>query len=232
MKADEVVRELRSMARPENVEGMARFGINPQNTLGIGIPRLRSMAKRLGDDHKLALELWASGIHEARLLAGFIDDPAMVTDEQMEAWAAEFDSWDVVDQVCSNLFDQTPFAYAKAVEWSGRKEEFVKRAGFVLIASLSVHDKAAPDKKFQRFFPIIKREASDERNFVKKAVNWALRQIGKRNAALNMAAIRLANDIQRIDSRSARWIAADALRELTSENVKRRLTARPRRPGA
>ena len=232
MKADEVVRELRSMARPENVEGMARFGINPQNTLGIGIPRLRSMAKRLGDDHRLALELWASGIHEARLLAGFIDDPAMVTDEQMEAWAAEFDSWDVVDQVCSNLFDQTPFAYAKAVEWSGRKEEFVKRAGFVLIASLSVHDKAAPDKKFQRFFPIIKREASDERNFVKKAVNWALRQIGKRNAALNMAAIRLANDIQRIDSRSARWIAADALRELTSENVKRRLTARPRRPGA
>jgi len=225
MKLEQVLKELRSIADPKNVEGMARFGINPEGTLGISIYDLRPMAKRIGKDHELAAQLWSTGIHEARLLAGFIDDPEKVTGRQMETWAADFDSWDVVDQVCSNLFDQTGLAYSKAVEWSEREEEFVKRAGFVLMAALSVHDKKASDKEFEKFFPIIKRESTDDRNFVKKAVNWALRQIGKRNLALNRSAIWLAKEIQKVDSRSARWIASDALRELASESVQRRLRA-------
>ena len=223
MKLDEVVRELRSKANPKNVEGMARFGISSENTLGISIYDLRPMGKRLGKDHELALGLWSTGIHEARLLAGFVDEPEKVTEAQMERWAKDFDSWDVTDQVCSSLFDKTGYAYSKAVEWSKRKEEFVKRSGFVLMAALSVHDKDASDKDFEKFFPIIKRESTDERNYVKKAVNWALRQIGKRNKSLNRAAIKVAKDIQKIDSKAARWIAADALRELTGEKVQKRL---------
>jgi 3-methyladenine DNA glycosylase AlkD len=223
MKLVQVVRELRSMADPKNVEGMARFGIRGQDVLGISIYDLRPMAKRIGEDHELAAGLWSTGIHEARLLAGFIDEPDKVTETQMEAWAAEFDSWDVVDQVCSSLFDKTEFAYSKAVEWSAREEEFVKRAGFVLMAALSVHDKDATDRQFERFFPIIKRECKDERNFVKKAVNWALRQIGKRNSSLNKKAVKCAVEISKIDSKSARWIAADALRELKGAKVQTRL---------
>ncbi len=229
MKSQEIVRKLRSMGNPKNVEGMARFGISSKNVLGISIYELRPMAKQIGKDHKVAAELWATGIHEARLLAGFVDDPEKVTEKQMEAWAADFDSWDIVDQVCSSLFDQTPFAYAKAVEWSSREEEFVKRAGFVLMAALSVHDKDASDAEFGKFLPFIKRESTDDRNFVKKAVNWALRQIGKRNLALNSEAVKVAREIQGIDSKSARWIAADALRELTSDKVRDRLAERPRR---
>jgi 3-methyladenine DNA glycosylase AlkD len=222
MKLDDVLRELRSMANPENVQGMARFGISSEGTLGISIYDLRPMAKRIGKNHELAEMLWASGIHEAKVLASYIDDPEKVTEKQMEAWAKDFDSWDVVDQVCSNLFDQTRFAYSKAVEWSARDEEFVKRAGFVLVAALTVHDKKAADSAFLRFLPIIKRESGDDRNFVKKAVNWALRQIGKRNPALNDAAIAVAKELQKMDSKSARWIARDALRELTSEKVRKR----------
>jgi len=187
------------------------------------------MAKRIGKDHAVAAGLWSTEIHEARLLAGFIDDPEKVTEKQMESWAADFDSWDIVDQVCSSLFDKTPFAYAKAVEWSSREEEFVKRAGFVLMAALSVHDREAPDKAFTKFLPTIKREATDERNFVKKAVNWALRQIGKRDLVLNAAAVKIAKEIQKIDSKSARWIASDALRELESDKVRKRLTDKPRK---
>jgi len=223
MKLNDVVKELKSMANPKNVKGMARFGINSVNTLGISIYDLRPMAKRLGKDHELAYQLWSTGIHEARLLAGFIDEPDKVTEPQMEHWVKDFDSWDVTDQVCSNLFDKTRFAYKKAFEWSGREEEFVKRAGFVLMAALSVHDKKAPDKDFEKFFPIIKHEATDERNYVKKAVNWALRQIGKRNKALNKAAVKVAKEVRKIDSKSARWIASDALRELTSEKAQARL---------
>ena len=174
-------------------------------------------------NHNLAQELWASGIHEARILACMIDDPEMVNEEQIERWVKDFDSWDVCDQCCSNLFDKTEFAYQKAVEWSKRNEEFVKRAGFVLMACLAVHDKKAKDKEFLRFLPIIKRESADNRNFVKKAVNWALRQIGKRNLNLNREAIEAAAEIQKMDSRSAKWIASDAIRELTSEAVQERL---------
>jgi 3-methyladenine DNA glycosylase AlkD len=218
-----ILKKLKFLSNPKAVEGMARFGINPENTYGISIPTLRSLAKEIGMDHALAQELWASEIHEARILASMMDESSKVTEEQMEAWAKDFDSWDVCDQCCMNLFEKTEFAYRKCVEWSSRDEEFVKRAGFVLMARLAVSDKKAGDEKFTNFLPIIKMEAVDERNYVKKAVNWALRQIGKRNPNLNRMAIRAAEEIQEIDSRSARWIASDALRELTSEEVQQRL---------
>jgi 3-methyladenine DNA glycosylase AlkD len=202
---------------------MAKFAVGGQHTLGISVPTLRQLAKEIGTDHNLAQELWASGIHEARLLATMIDIPNQVTEQQMDAWVKDFDSWDVCDQCCLNLFRKTPFAYDKVEEWSRREEEFVKRAGFALMATLAVHDKKAGDDTFIAFLPIIKREATDERNFVKKAVNWALRQIGKRNLSLNQFAIHAVQEIQQLDSKSARWIAADALRELTSEKVQLKL---------
>ncbi len=220
---EDILRKLESLADPKAVEGMARFGINARNTFGVSIPNLRAMAKKIGRNHVLAQQLWSSGIHEARILAGMIDAPDMVTEEQMDSWVQDFDSWDVCDQCCSNLFDKAKFAHQKAVEWSRRNEEFVKRAGFVLMAALSVHDRKAKDEAFLKLLPIIKRESTDDRNFVKKAVNWALRQIGKRNTALNGAAIETAKEIQKADSKSARWIASDALRELTSEAVQKRL---------
>jgi len=223
MQYDEILERLKSLSNPEAVLGMTRFGINPENAYGISIPNLRKMAKQIDRDHALAEQLWSSGIHEARILACMIDDPNMVTEAQLERWVKGFDSWDVCDQCCSNLFDKTEFAYQKAIEWSERGEEFVKRAGFVLMAALSVHDKKADDGRFEQFFPIIKREATDGRNFVKKAVNWALRQIGKRNPTLNKIAIEVTNEIRQIDSKAARWISDDALRELTSDKVQRRL---------
>jgi 3-methyladenine DNA glycosylase AlkD len=217
MRIKGVIRNLRSMSNPKNVEGMARFGISSKNTLGVSIPILRKMGKEIGKDHLLAQKLWNSGIHEARLLAGFIDDPKLVNEKQMESWVEDFDSWDICDQVCSNLFDKTPYAYKKAFEWSKRKEEFVKRAGFVLMACLAVHDKKADDVKLLQFLPVIKRESTDERNFVRKAVNWALRQIGKRNRNLQKHAIKTAREIMKMDSKSSRWIASDAIRELDSK---------------
>ena len=223
MQYTEIIQKIKSLANPKNVEGMARFGIDTRNTYGVSIPVLRKMAREAGKDHELALALWESGIHEARLLACFIDRPDMVTGEQMEGWVKDFDSWDVCDQCCSNLFDRTPAAHEKAVVWCEREEEFVRRAGFVLMACLAVHDKKASDETMSEFLPIIKREAIDERNFVKKAVNWALRQIGKRNLNLNEMAIKTAGEIKQIDSKSARWIAGDAIRELTGEKVQRKL---------
>jgi 3-methyladenine DNA glycosylase AlkD len=205
---------------------MARFGINVDNALGISVTQLRKLARQIQRDHDLAQQLWASGIHEARILASILDLPSEVSEAQMEAWAAEFNSWDLVDQCCGNLFDKTPFAWDKATQWSRREEQFVKRAGFSLMAYLAVHDKKAPDARFERFLPIIEREASDDRNFVKKSVNWALRQIGKRNGRLNEAAIRRAERIKRIDSKAARWIASDALRELTKPSVQQRVRGR------
>ena len=213
-RADEILEELRRQANPEAVQKMAHYGIQGGEVLGIKIPVLREMAKRISRDHDLAGALWGSGVHEARILAGFIDDPAHVTEAQMEAWVLDFDSWDVCDQVVGNLFDKTALAYPKAHEWSGRQEEFVKRAGFVMMAQLAVHDKQAPDEPFLEFLPLIVREAHDERNFVKKAVNWALRQIGKRNDRLRSAAVKTAEEVQALDNKAARWIAADALREL------------------
>lgn len=230
MDAQEVLARLRSMANPANVEGMARFGINPRETLGISVPELRKVGKEIGSDHRLALALWATGIHEARLLAAFVDEPAEVTPPQMDAWARDFDSWDVCDQACTDLFDQTPHAHAKALEWSRRPEEFVKRGGFALMAGIAWHDKTAKDAAFLPFLEAIRREAADDRNYVKKAVSWALRNIGKRNSALNRKAVATAREIQRIDSKAARWIASDALRELTGPAVQRRLReGRPRK---
>jgi 3-methyladenine DNA glycosylase AlkD len=223
MQYDDIIRRIRELADPRAVEGMARFGINTENNYGISVYTLRKMARETGRDHELARHLWESGIHDARLLACFVDLPERVTGAQMESWVKDFDSWDVCDLCCSNLFDRTGLAHGKAVAWSQREEEFVKRAGFVLMAALSVHDKKAADEDFIRFLPLVKKGSTDERNFVKKAVNWALRQIGKRNMNLNKAATAAAEEIKEIDSRSARWIASDALRELTGEAVQKRM---------
>jgi len=223
MKYDDIIKKLKSLSNPRAVEGMARFGINPKNTFGVSIPNLRKIAKETGTNHYFAQRLWSSGIHEARILASMIDDPLMVTEEQMESWVGNFDSWDVCDQCCSNLFDKTKFAYKKAIEWTKRNEEFVKRAGFVLMAVLAVHDKKAKDERFLKFLPIMKRESTDERNYVKKAVNWSLRQIGKRNLNLNKMALKTAKEIKMLDSRTAAWVASDALRELESKAVQERL---------
>jgi 3-methyladenine DNA glycosylase AlkD len=187
------------------------------------MPNVRKIAKEVGKDHALAEELWRSGVHEARIVACLVDDPKIVSEDQLDRWVGDFDSWDVCDQCCSNLFDKTEFAYDRAVHWANRDEEFVRRAGFVMMAALSVHDKKASDSRFLVFLPIIKSHSTDERNFVKKAVNWALRQIGKRNQNLNEAAIKTATEIKTIDSKGARWIASDALRELTSKPVQQKL---------
>lgn len=216
----EIIARLKALSNPESVAGMQRFGIQSKNMLGISMPTLRALAKELGKNHELALQLWNSKIHDAQILATMVDIPELVTEKQMEQWVTAFDSWAICDQCCNNLFYKTPFAYQKLVVWSKREEEYVKRAGFVLMAVLAVHDQDAVDKQFLSFLPIIKRESGDPRNFVKKAVNWALRQIGKRNRILNQAAIDTARQIQKLDSKSAKWIASDALRELTNKNLK------------
>ena len=220
---DEIVSALKAHGNWGNVEGMARFGITSKKVLGVSTPVLRGLAKRIGKNHKLAAGLWKTGILEARILAAFVDEPGRVTAAQMDRWASGFDSWAVCDGVCIHLFVDTPYAHGKAALWSSDEREFVRRAGFALMACLAVHDRKAPDRQFERFFPSIRRAALDERNFVKKAVNWALRQIGKRNAGLNRKAIRLAESIRRMDSKSARWIAADALRELKSRDVQKKV---------
>ncbi|MDD5748868.1 MAG: DNA alkylation repair protein [Actinomycetota bacterium] len=222
-KAREIIKELKELADPEAVEGMARYGIRSENTLGIPIPMLRKMAKETGNDHELALLLWNSRIHEARILASMIDEPEKVTEEQMEAWVLDFDSWDVCDQVCMNLFWQTPFAYRKCIEWSERSEEFVKRAAFATMARIAWIDKKRDDDDFVKFLEIIKKEANDNRNFVEKSLSWALRQIGKRNMKLNRLAKKTAREILQMKQPSAKWIALDAMKELESERVKRKL---------
>ncbi len=218
--AADVVRDLEAMASERNRDGMERFGINTARALGVGVTTLREYARthNLKKNHALALDLWETEIHEARILATVVDNPVEVTEEQMESWVQDFDSWDVCDQCCSNLFQRTPFAMQKAFAWSVREPEFIKRAGFTMMAVIAVHHKKADDALFLSFLPIIEREAADERNFVKKAINWALRQIGKRNDFLRAAAIETANNLinhSHPQSKSARWIARDALRELT-----------------
>jgi 3-methyladenine DNA glycosylase AlkD len=210
----DLLARLKAHANPANVAGMARYGISAQGTLGVSIPVIRALAKQAGRSHELAEELWQSGIHEARILAALVDEPARVTRRQMDRWARDLDSWDVCDQVCSNLFRYTPFAFEKAAEWARARPEFVRRAAFSLMAGLAVKAKDAPDAQFEAFFPLTVEAATDDRNMVKKAVNWALRQIGKRNPRLRELAIAKAEEIRRIDAKSARWIASDALREL------------------
>ena len=218
-----VLRELKALANPRVRAKMAYFGVNVPKAHGISTPILHKFAKQIGKDHRLAQQLWKSGNHEARILATLIGESEKVTSAEMERWARDFDSWDVVDAACCYLYAQARPAWKKAAAWSRRREEFAKRASFSLMAYLSYKDKTAADGRFARFLQVIEREAYDERNFVKKAVNWALRNIGKRNARLNRKAISAAERIRRQDSRSARWIAADALRELKSAAVQTRL---------
>jgi 3-methyladenine DNA glycosylase AlkD len=236
-----ILAELRALGSAKDRAGMARYGISVENAFGVSICELRKVAKRLGTDHDLALALWATGNHETRLLACFVDDPDSVTGEQMEAWAGDFDSWDICDQATTSLFDLTKHAWTKAREWAARDEEWVKRGGFALMAGLAVHDKTADDRAFEKLFPVIERGALDDRNFVKKAVNWALRNIGKRNRSLNVAVVACAEKIRDTANkkaggerggdtrvRAARWVATDALRELGSEKTLARLKKRRR----
>lgn len=231
MDADlkDILARLEQEACPANLAGMARYGIDTANALGVNMPFLRQLARQYRKRHDLALELWGTGVREARLIAAMIDDPIQVTSEQMDAWAQDLTSWDLCDGLCSELLRKTPYAYAKIEQWSVREEEFVKRAAFTLMATLAVHDKAAGDETFMALLPIIERESTDERNGVKKAVNWALRQIGKRNLALNAAAVECAGRIREGNSRAARWIAADVLRELTAETTLQRLRSKEKR---
>jgi 3-methyladenine DNA glycosylase AlkD len=231
-----ILDELRAMGSEHHRQAMATYAISVEGAFGVSIYELRKVANRLGTDHELALDLWATGNHEARLLACYVDDPAAVTSDQMEAWALDFDSWDICDQATTSLFDLTPHAWSKARAWAARQEPWIKRGGFALMAGLAVHDKAAKDQDFLKLMPLIDKGASDDRNFVKKAVNWALRNIGKRNQALNAAAIACAEKIRDsankraggerggdAGARAARWVAADALRELTSDKSQARL---------
>jgi 3-methyladenine DNA glycosylase AlkD len=230
LSVEDVLQKLKAKARPDQLEGMARFAIVGEGRLGVSIPDMRRMAKEIGKDHKLALKLWKSGIPDARILTGMVGESDKMTEKQMEEWVQDFDSWDVCDQVCMNLFEKSPLAVKKIHDWAVREEEFVKRTAFALIACLAWHNKGAEDDSFIALFPLIKRGATDERNFVKKAVNWALRNIGKRNPRLNRDAIKLAKEIQRMDSKAARWIAADAIRELESDAVQQKLIKKWGRP--
>jgi len=218
-----VLGKLQSKARPEQLKGMARYGMAVEQRLGVSVPDMRKLAKEIGKDHKLALDLWKTGIAEARIVASMVGDPDKLTEEQMEDWVKGINSWDVCDQVCMNLFEKNQLAWKKIVDWSEREEEFAKRTAFSLIACLAWHDKKASDEKFIELLPIIMRGATDERNFVKKAVNWALRNIGKRNLDLNEAAINTAKEIKRLDLKAARWVASDAIRELESDAIQSRL---------
>jgi 3-methyladenine DNA glycosylase AlkD len=223
MNAATIIARMKAHADPRNVAGMERFGIVSKHVLGLNAPYIKEMASEIGRDHSLALQLWRSGILEARILAALIDDPDRVTPAQMDRWAGEFDSWAVCDGVCLHLFAGTPHAWKQAMKWSGDKREYVRRAGFTLMACLAVHDKEALDAAFDKCFPRIMKGAADGRNFVKKAVNWALRQIGKRNRALNNKAVTFARELKKSESPAAKWVATDALRELTGAAVQRRL---------
>ena len=236
VKVDDILRWLERRGTRRNVAGMARYGIVSPRAFGVSMATMRPLVRRLGRDHALALALWKTGWHEARVLAAFVDEPGKVTRSQMNAWAADFDNWAVCDSTCFHLFDRTPPAWEKARQWAASPREFVRRAGFVLMASLALHDKSAPDEEFEKFLPLIRRAADDERNFVSKAVNWALRQIGKRNLALREAAVALAGDLASSSEAAPRWVGKDALRELTRPALRERLVRRaasaPHRPSA
>ena len=232
----ELLRWLERRGTKRNREGMARYGIRSARAFGVSAETMRPLAKRLGRQHGLAAKLWEAGWHETRILASLVDEPARVTPAQMERWARAFDNWAVCDSVCFHLFDRTPYAWSKAKQWSRREDEFVKRAAFALLAGLAVHDKQTPDRPFLESLPLIERAAGDDRNFVKKAVNWALRNIGKRNLAMNKAALACAERILAAanhragaarggdaDVRAARFIATDARRELSSAKVQARV---------
>lgn len=220
---DDIIETLKLKSRKDQLEGMARYGIRIDNRLGVSIPDIRKIAKQFGKNHKVALELWNSGYADAKITAALIDEVEKVKSSQMDEWVKDFDSWDVCDQVCMNLFDKTPYAWDKIIEWSRREEEFVKRAAFSLLACIAWHDKKTNDNQFIRYFPIIKRNIDDDRNYVKKAVSWSLRHMGKRNINLRKAVLDFANEIKEFDSKNARWLASDVIKDLNSESTKRRL---------
>jgi 3-methyladenine DNA glycosylase AlkD len=225
-RADEILGRLRALGDPANLPGMARYGIEVSNAFGVTIPALRTLAREVGRDHALALALWRTGAHEARILASMVDEPGRVSVRQMDAWARAFDSWDVCDQVCANLFDRTPYAIDRVHAWAPRPETFVRRAAFATIAGIAVHRRDIGDDDLRALVPLVESASDDDRNYVRKAVSWALRQIGKRNLTLNRDAVAAAERIRERGSRSARWIASDVLRELTGETVQRRLRER------
>jgi 3-methyladenine DNA glycosylase AlkD len=210
-----VLAELKSLGSEKNRAGQARFGINTKRAYGVSITNLRPMARRLKRDHDLAAALWATAVHEARILAAYVDEPKLVTSAQMDAWVADFDSWDLCDQVTNNLFARTPHVEKKIRKWAKDSREFVRRAAFALLAAHTVHGKSVPDANFLQYLPLIEKYATDPRNFVKKAVNWALRQIGKHSLALHAPALALAEKLATSDDKSARWIGKDAARELS-----------------
>jgi 3-methyladenine DNA glycosylase AlkD len=216
----QIIPVLNEMRSEENRNGMARYGINVSNALGIKVTDLRKLARQVATDHDLALKLWDTGIHEARILATLIEDPKRVTRSQADRWARDLDSWDLVDQLCNNLLRKTSFAHQLAGKWTDRNDEFVKRAGYSLIAVLAVHDKDADDKVFKGYLKLVESAAGDDRNFVMKSANWALRQIGKRSEKLWYDAVKTAQRIEKLDGKSARWIARDALRELNKRSPK------------
>jgi 3-methyladenine DNA glycosylase AlkD len=226
-RAKEIIDILRKQENPANKAGMARYGIKTDKAFGVPIPFLRNLGRTYKGEHELAIELWETGYHEARILAGIIDKAKEVNEKQLEAWVKDFDSWDVCDQCCSNLFVHTPFAYYKAIGWSGREEEFIKRAGFVMMACIAVKLKKMKDEPFMPFLELIEKNAADERNMVKKAVNWALRQIGKRNLELNEKALKVIERLLKSKDKTTLWIAKDAYRELTSDAVQKRIKNSP-----
>lgn len=229
MEADTVLQRLKDMADPSRLEGMARYGISTDGALGVSLPQIRTLAKLAGRDHQLALSLWDSGVHEAMIMASLVDETDKVTGAQMEKMVQEFSSWDLCDQCCSNLFSYTSMAWTKALDWSERDEEFQKRAGFALMAALAVHDKKAKDQEFLPFLTAVERESADGRNYVRKAVNWALRQVGKRNLHLNRLSVETAERIMAKGDKTSKWVAADALKELNSEVVQQRLKNREKK---
>lgn len=218
------LRWLKRHATKHTLDGMARYGLPSDNALGVSVADIRLLGKQLGRNHELAAALWKTGCYEARMLTSFVGEPGRITSAQMDRWCRDFDNWGICDTLSFHLFDRTPFAWKKAVQWSASPHEFVKRAGFALMASLVVHDKAAPGPRFLAFLPLIEQGAQDERNFVKKGVNWALRCIGKRDPALNRAAIAVAKRLALSKEASCRWVGKDALRELASPKVQLRLS--------
>lgn len=222
-RASDILAWLKRRGTKRNRDGMARYAIVAPKVFGVSVADLRDLSKELGRDHALASALWKSGWYEARMLTAFVDEPERVTPAQMDRWARDFDNWAICDALCFHLFDRTPHAWSKIERWSRRREEFVRRAAFALLASMALHDKGAPDARFVRALPLIERAASDDRNFVKKAVSWALRSIGRRNVALNRKAVAVSRRLIATDEPAARWVGRDALRELTSAAVVRRL---------
>jgi 3-methyladenine DNA glycosylase AlkD len=224
-----VLTRLERLGSKRNREGMARYAIVAEKVFGVSVGTLRTLGKQLGRDHDLALALWDTGWYEARMLAAFVDEPDRVTPAQMDRWCRDFDNWAICDTLCFQLFDRTPHAFAKVAQWANRKPEFEKRAAFALLASVAAHDKGAPDEKFLVCLPLVERAATDERNFVKKGVSWALRGVAHRNAALHAAALELAQRLAASDDATARWIGKDTLRDVTRPLVLRKLAARAER---